>query len=312
MIDRVHPLGLGRLLRVGARDVSEYTGMVLGLFLVQLIVAMGAALVMAFVLIQAFGGRPLFDDAVDGDLVAWLEILRDHQAVFQAVGGIAIGAVLAWAVLSWFLHGGVLAVFTERPRGRRETARCFGAGGAATFLVYARLALWSLFLDVLVSLTILGVGLDYLSDRMTNALTVRELIGPLVLALGPAALYHLVASTVIDLARAELTLRRPTHERLGATRALFRAIGFVIRRPLAIGHVLLYWLAFVGLSLVFVWMAHGRAMLGTSGALALFALRQGLALCRFALKLGVIAGQVELTSIRPPPPRAVATVDETP
>ena len=94
MIDRLHPLGLGRLLRVGARDVSQYTGMVLALFLVQAIVAMGAALVVAMVLMQAFAGRPVFDEAVDGDLVAWLEVLRDHRAVFQAVGGVAIGAVL--------------------------------------------------------------------------------------------------------------------------------------------------------------------------------------------------------------------------
>ncbi len=307
---RTHPFSLARLLRAGARDVSTYTGMVLGLFVVQLLVAMGAGLVVALIMIKAFAGRPIFDEAVDGDLVAWLEILRDHQLVIEAIGAIAIGAALAWVAIGWFLTGGALAVLTERPRGRRETARCFGAGGAATFLVYLRLGLWSFAIGFVPALTLLLIGLPHLAAAMEHALTVRELIVPTVIALAPAALYHLVLSTAADLARAELTLRRPTHDRLGATRALFRALGFVLRRPVVLVHVALYWLAFVGLSLIFVWMAHGRPMLGTSGALALLALRSGLALCRFALKIGVLAGQVEVTAIRPPPPRAVATADE--
>lgn len=310
MTGHVHPLRLGGLIRAGGRDVSEYTGMVLALFLVQMIVAWGAWFVIARVLVTAFAGRPMFDDAVDGDLVAWLEVLHDHRAVFEAVGAIAASAALAWVTISWFLVGGVLAVFTERPRGRRDTARCFGAGGASTFLVYARLAIWSLLLDLFPTLIILGVGLDYFNDKFEYAMTIRELIVPLVVALAPAALYHAVVSTAVDLARAELTLRRPTHERLGATRAMFRALGFVARRPVAIGYLLLYWLAFVALSLAFVWMAQGRAMLGASGAMALLALREGLALCRHAFKLAVLAGQVELTATRPPPPRAVATTDE--
>lgn len=304
------PLRLGGMVKAGARDLSEYTGMVLALFLVQVIVASGAWVVVAQILIAAFAHRPIFDDAVDGDLVAWLEVLREHRAVFEAIGLIGVGTALAWVTISWFLTGGVLAVLTERPRGRRETARSFGAGGASTFLVYLRLGIWSFFLDLLPTMFILSFGLDYLGGKLEYALTVRELVWPLVLALGPAALYHAVVSTAVDLARAELTLRRPTHERLGATRALFRAIGFLVRRPVAIAHVLLYWAAFVGITVAFMWMAHGRAMLGTSGAMALFALRLGVALCRFALKIGVLAGQVELTATRPPPPRAVATVDE--
>ena len=304
------PLRLRGLLRAGARDLSDYTGMVLGLFLVQVIVAWGAWVVIAGVLISAFAGRPMFDDAVDGDLMSWLELLRQHRAVFEAVGAIAIGAAVAWVTISWFLVGGVLAVLTERPRGRRETARCFGAGGASTFLVFARLGLWSLVLDVLPSVVLLGFGLDYFWQRLEYALTVRELIVPLIIAFGPAAIHHAFVSTAVDLARAELTLRRPTHERLGATRALVRAFGFVLRRPVALGHVLLYWTAWLALTLLFVWMAQGRSMLGTGGAMALLALRLGLALCRFAIKIGVVAGQVELTATRPPPPRAVATVDE--
>ena len=124
-----HPLRLGGMVRAGGRDLSEYTGMVLALFLVQVIVTAGVWIVIARVLISAFAGRPVFDDAVDGDLVAWLEVVRDHREVFQAIGWIVVGAAIAWATISWFLVGGVLAVLTERPRGRRETARCTGALG---------------------------------------------------------------------------------------------------------------------------------------------------------------------------------------
>jgi hypothetical protein len=44
-------------------------------------------------------------------------------------------------------------------------------------------------------------------------------------------------------------------------------------------------------------------MLGTSGAIALFIVRQGVVMLRLALKVALIGGQVELGVTRPPPPR---------
>jgi hypothetical protein len=133
-----------------------------------------------------------------------------------------------------------------------------------------------------------------------------EVVRALIVGLLPAALLHVVVSTIIDYARAELVLRRPTHESLGAVRATIRATGYVFRRPVAIGHVLLYWLVFIAISVGFAWVAHDHAMLGTWGAFALFALRQGVVLLRLAARVAVMAGQVELTATRPPPPREVA------
>lgn len=304
------PMRLGGLARSGVRGISEYTGMVLGVFLVQLIAAWGAGLVVLQILAAAFSDRPIFDDAVDGDAVSLLVVLAEAPRVFEAVKWVVLGAVAMWMVWSWFLTGGVLAVLTERPRGRLATARCFGAGGATTFLVFGRLGLISIVLHLPV-LFVFGLGAGYLADQLAVAVSFGELVGPLVLALAPAALLHGFVSTAIDYARAELTLRRPTHETLGATRATIRAIGFMFRRPVALGHVLLYWALFVGVSLAFAWLAYGHAMLGTSGALAVFAIRQGQALLRSALKVAVIAGQVELTATRPPPPRIIATVAAT-
>ena len=304
------PVTLRRMLRAGVRGVSEYTGMVLALFVVQILVSWGAGLIMALILMRSFGDKPLFDDAVDGDLAALLEILRGGGQVFGAIAFVGVGAVLTWVVLRWFLAGGVLAVFTEQPRGRRETARCFGAGAVSYFLVFARLGLISFALNV-PALMALSAGLEWATGRFEHALTMTEVIVPLVLGLLPAALLHVVASTIIDYARAELVLRRPDHESLGAVRTTMRAAGFVVRRPLALGHVLVYWAIFIAVSLGFAWLSHGHAMLGTSGALSLLAIREGLSLLRSALAIGVTAGQVELTATRPPPPREIVPVVET-
>lgn len=301
--------GLAALIRGGVRAVSQYTGMLLALFVVHLLVAWGAGFIIVQILSEAFAHRPIFDEAVDGDLIALLEILSNSEAVLYSIRWVAFGAVIAWAIISWFLAGGVLAVFTERPRGRTDTARCFGAGGANNFLVFARLALISAFYHIPVVI-VFFVGVDHVFAKLEHALTVGEMIVPLVVGLLPAAFLHVVVSTIIDYARAEIVLRRPTHESLGAMRAAYRATGYVFRRPVALLHVVVYWLFFVCVSLAFAWLAHGRAMLGFGGALALLALRQGVALLRLGARIAVIAGQVDLTATRPPPPREVPPAAE--
>ena len=55
-----------------------------------------------------------------------------------------LAAVLLWQLASWFLVGGLYGVLAQLPEGRRDTARCFGAAGTATYLKYARLALCAL------------------------------------------------------------------------------------------------------------------------------------------------------------------------
>jgi hypothetical protein len=296
---------LADMVRAGARATSQYTGTVFAVFAIQFVAAWSAGLVVLLQLDGAFADKPLFDDAVDGDLVALLTILRAAPDVIASIVWVVIGAVAMWSAWSWYLTGGVLAVFTERPLGRADTARCFGAGGAATFFVFARLAVLSTVLQLPAILALL-VGVGYLSDRIATAVEVSELYGPLLLGLGPAIVLHVVASTITDYARAELTLRRPTNGNLGAVWAVVRAAGYLARRPVALAHVGAYWLAVIAVWLVFVWLTHDHPMYGTGGALALFAIRQIATLVRTALKLGLLAGQVELTATRPPPPRTVS------
>lgn len=304
MSARRERVGLGAMARGGGRTASHYTGTVLAVFVTQWLIASAAGLAIMQVLESVFAKRPRFDEAVGGDLVALFECIRHAPIAFMASFWIGLGAVLLWIVASWFLTGGVYAVAHERPEGKRETAKAFGAGGATTFLVYVRLAAISLALHLIVVVALL-LGLGAAAPRIAHALTLGGLLLPLAMGLLPAVVLALYFWTAIDYARAELTVRRPTHEELGAFRALVRALVFVARRPVALGHAALGWLAFLVLSLGYMWAAQGHAMLGTGGAIALFVIRSGLSLVRFSVKFAVMGGQIELTETRPPPARRV-------
>jgi hypothetical protein len=295
-------LGLPQLLRAGARAVSQYTGTLFGLYLVQLVMVSGLTLVIWQILATRFAERPLFDEGVDGDLAALIEALRGAGATLQAISLVGVGAIILYCVLSWFLAGGLIAVLAERPTGRRETARVFGAGGAGHFLAFVRLGAISIVLHVLV-LFIAMIGLGVVYPRIETALTLREVLIALMVGLTPAFLLLVVVWTVLDHARVELVLRRPSHPRLGATIAFLRACAYVFQRPLALAHVGVWVAAFLAVSFVYTWLSSGAAMLGTSGAIALFIVRQGVVMLRLALKVALVGGQVELGVTRPPPPR---------
>lgn len=288
-------MSLGRLIRAGARALADYTGTFLALYAVQALIALAAGAAIA----RSFGGwfehRPLFDEGVDGDLIALIEALRDAPGLITAISSIAFGAILLWLAASWFLAGGLYAVLADRPHGRRETARTFGAGGASTFFVFLRLGVISLALHGLV-LTVATIGLGVVFPTLERALTLGEALGALAAGLAPALLLLIVVWTVIDYARIDLVLQRRAEAPRGAVFAFARAVAFVVRSPIALGHALVWAAVWIGVSLLYVWASHGAAMLGTSGAIALLIVRQGLALVRMAAKVMLAGGQVELVS----------------
>lgn len=294
-------LGLLDLVRIGARAVSRYTGMVLALWVTQALVTGAAIVGIAQTLAAALADRPLLDDAVDGDLVALLELMSALPELLWASIWTIVAIVLLWVVASWFLAGGVIAVLGERPEGRAATARCFGAGGANTFLAYVALGLYA-WLGYMPAIIAFGMGADWAASRIEFALTLPEVALSLGLGLAPGLLLWVVAGTVVDFARVELAARRGSHE-LGALAAYARAWLFVLARPLALVHALLGWAFWIGITLLYLWLAHGRAMLGTGGALTLLMIRQGVSLARMVIKVGVVAGQVGLGDERMPPPR---------
>jgi hypothetical protein len=296
-------LTLGDLAGSGSRAIKRYTGTLLAVFVVQTIVAVGSMMAMAVVLAQVFAHLPMWDDAVDGDLVSLITCVKIAHANLLACIGIAFGALLLWQFASWFLVGGVYGVFAKRPEGRGDTARTFGASGAGTYLAYARLALCA-FPGWLLVLFVFAICSGAISTRVEHALVALDLVGPLALALGPALLLIHFLTTVVDYARVELTLRHDSHEP-GVVVTYLRTVAFVIKHPLALVHSGLGWLAFAVITLGYAYLAHGRPMYGATGAIALFVIRSGVALARMALRFGVLAGQVDLGGSRALPPRRV-------
>jgi hypothetical protein len=294
-------LGLGELLGAGMRAVSRYTGTVFAVFVVQSLVATACMFAVALVLAQAFSHLPMFDEAVDGSFVAAVWCLRHGGDIFLAVGGLLAGAVLLWQLASWFLVGGLYGVLGQRPDGRGDTARCFGASGATTYLKYARLAVCSV-PGYLVVVFLFRTGMSLVGPRIEHALTLPQLLGPVALAALPSLLLLHVLWTVSDYARVELTLRNDTHDP-GVLRAYLHAFAYVIRRPLTLLHAGLGWVLFLLVTAAYAYLAQGHPMYGVEGAITLFFVRQGVALLRMAIKVGILAGQVELGRTRPLPPR---------
>lgn len=293
------PAPLVPLLAAGWTALARYTGTLLALFAAQLVLAAATLFSAAHVLASAFARLPYFDRAVDGDLAAWVYLAKNHREVLAATGWLGLGGVVAWLAASWFLAGGALGVLAERPDGRANTARAFGAGGASGFLPLLRLSLLTLPSYLLVSIA-LGVGLDAVAPRLEYALSLSQLLGYLVLGATPALLLLHLAWTITDYARAELVLRRDSHD-LSAWAAYGRAISFVLRRPRTLLHSALGWLAIGGVAIAYAVAAHGHPMAGTNGALALFVVRQGVVLAQLAIRFAVQGGQVALVRQRPAP-----------
>jgi hypothetical protein len=296
-------LGLGDLLAAGTRAVSKYTGTLLAVFVVQSLIATGCMLAVALVLAQTFSRLPMFDEAVDGSIVAAVWCIRYGRSAFLAVASLVLGAVLLWGLASWFLVGGLCGVFAHRPEGRGDTARCFGASGAATYLPYVRLGLCAL-PGYLVALFLLTIGLGVALPRIEYALTLPQLFGPLVLAVLPSLLLVHYLGTVSAYARVELALRHDTHDP-GVVRTYLHSLAYVIRRPLTLLHAGLGWLLFLLVTAAYAYLAQGHPMYGAGGAITLFFVRQGVSLLRMAIQVGILAGQVELGRTRPLPPRRV-------
>lgn len=301
-------IGLGDMLSAGVRSLSRYTGTLLSVFVVQTLVATACMFAMALVLSQAFSHLPIFDEGVDGDLVSLVESYLYARPSFAAIFGIMFGAILLWELASWFVVGGLYGVLAQRPEGRSETARCFGASGASTYLAYARLSLCSL-PAIAVVLFALSTGLGLAMARIEHALSVWDLLGPLFVGLLPGMLLLHVAWTITDYARVELTLRQDTHEP-GVIATYLRSVSYVLRRPVTLAHGAIGWLCAVLVTMAYMWLAAGHPMYGAEGAVILWVSRQCVSLLRTAIRVGVLAGQVELGRTRPHPPRRVeAKVD---
>ena len=268
----IAPVGLGGMLRAGAAAVRRYTGTVLVLYAAQALVMLAMLAGVAVVLAGAFDDRPLFDSAVDGDLVSLIECLRGAPHVLAASAGVVIALVLLWGVASWLLTGGLLAVLVTQPDGRAATARTFGAGAVDTFLAFLRLGVLSLGMHAALLLPVLGFSFAAMIARLSVALSDADLAWALIIGVVPPLLVRLVLATFAELARADLVARQGRGG-LSVARAYGRAIRLVLRRPVVVLHAALLGLASVGVLVLLAWAVAGHALLGAGGALTLLALR---------------------------------------
>jgi len=296
-------LGFRDLLVAMPRALGRYTGTLLAVFVVQTLVALVCMSAVAVVLARTFGKLPMWDEAVDGDLVALIYCLRHGEAALLASGGIVFGAVMLWQFVSWFVSGGIYGVLANRPEGRGETARAFGASGASTFLAYFRLSLCSL-PGLMLVLFVFGACTGFVITRIEYALTIPQLVGALAISLVPALVLFHVLWTISDYARVELTLRGESHEP-SVLMTYLRSIAYVLKRPITLAHAGVGWIAFFLVTIGYIYLAQGHPMYGAEGAVTLFVIRQGVALARTAIRVGVMAGQIELGKTRALPPRRV-------
>ena len=291
--------GVRSLLHAGARALREHWQLFASLYLIQLLASAGAAWIMARILAGAWSHGPLLERAQAGDVPALVFMLRSTPEVFVAMFWVAAGAIAAHGVLSWYLAGGLNAVLltshSVRVRDRRGAMRRFGAGGAVTFLAYARLALLSLVAWLLIALIAAG-GVYLLRERIEHALTPGQLLNALLPALAlPAALcwLHVTATAYarIDLSQRALTPYAP-EMRLSAARSLLGAYRLALTHRQLLLHVLLYALWFAAVSALYAGVTVGRPWTGAAGALGLLVLRQAAALLRGAGAFILAGGQV--------------------
>lgn len=294
-------LKLRDMLAAGPRTVSRYTGTMLAVHAVLMIVAVGCIAAIAVVLAGTFAHLPMWDDAVDGDVVAMVECVRYAAATFWAIAGVAFGALVLWQLVSWFVVGGVLGVLAHEPQGRREVARVFGASGAANYFAFARLAIVQLPAYALVLFAFV-TGLGLVSQPIEQALTIPDLLGPIALGALPGLLLLHLFWTVTDYVRVEIALRGDSHAP-GVVVMYLRTIVFVLKHPVTLVHGLVGWLVWIGVTVAYAWIASGHAMYGAEGAVTIFVARQCVAMLRTAVRIGVIGGQLQMGKTRPRPLR---------
>lgn len=278
---------LGYMITGGARALTRYKGLFITLYLVQLVIAGLATWTASIMLATVFAQRPVFDQAVAGDLAALIFVTTDEPYIFISIAWLALAAVFGYAIVSWYLIGGLNAVLIQAPDKRGEVVKHFGAGGARTFYAYARLFLLSL-LPYAVIAGVFLFGLSRAAGELAYGLDFGDIAAALVPKLAPAFLLLLIHLVALDYARIELSRTIG----LASRHAFLRGYKAVLTdwRPLA--HVLAY-IAFFGLvSTVYVYATLGHAMAGAFGAVALFFIRQLFLIIRYLGKMTCAAGQV--------------------
>lgn len=294
--------------------------LVLGLWLLNLLAALPAALVMAD-MIEGSIGASLFDEkmAKGFDTDWWAEFSAEHDdALAQTFGPAVIGAGavygnleawwsgrlfsdgpvpllalgVAFAVVWTFLLGGILDALSRSGAGSERPARGFSGFAAAAGRTFGRFLQLALAAGVLYFLIYrLARWLFRAIDRSSRDVTVEQTVFFKVVAVTALAvlLLHLVR-IVFDFAKIAVFA-----DDVSAPRALLRGLGFVVSRP---GTVLAVYLGLgaIGLALValYAWTAPGAGQSGVVTVALAFLFSQLYLAARLALRLALLSAELHL------------------
>ena len=263
-----------RLIAGGLAGLRRHFRLAAALLGLQLAVAAG----FGWVVFQSFrivlGDRPIFRQAVDGDLAAAVLALRGHWDVLVPliVGGVVLA--VAYGAISFPLAAGLIGRFRDQG---------FAATAARRGLAFFRLWLWAL----VPSLITLGAAFQGGSMAGGDMFAMATRPWAVVLAALPGLVGYALIAVSVDLARVALV----DEPRLGAGRAFLRGMRRAFGWPALhyLGYALLWW----GVSLAYVWGTLDAAL----GAGALFLIRQAVIAVRWLLRFATTAGQVAWTPL---------------
>jgi hypothetical protein len=265
------------MLAEGLRRVRAERRAVATVFLLELGASLIFTLAVARTFSMIYGERPLFGRGVAGDDVALALALGIKMPALSAILATAAALLVAWKLASFYLSAGLTGALAGRG---------FAATAAARFGGFVRLSLWSL-LPYAAAVTLGFAGIRVVDLRLEDLKAWDTLLGLPAAGLAPALLVWLVTSLGVDLGRALLVLGGG-----GSARALGRGLLRAVTRPRLLGHYLLYLLAWVAISALFVAVTLGRDLPGAAGAWLLFLLRQATAGGRFLARATAIGGQI--------------------
>lgn len=281
------------MLRAGGRLVRRHPGIVAVVYAVQLAVSALAGIVAASAIAGATALWPATDAALAGDVALLAHLIDDNQGAVGALLWTLLAVALGWAMVSWFLTGGFLALAVSDG----GDVRAFGAGGAATFGRFARVALWSI-APYGAALLALAIGAGAAVARAGDAMTTGALVGAALPPLVPGLVLLAIARAAADYARASLAVDGS----LAAWRAMLRGFRLTFTRRRVAGHFALYYTVVIGVAAVYLAATWGRPMAGAAGFAALLALRQAMSVVHYLAKVALLAGQATLVATATDPP----------
>ncbi|RMH37891.1 MAG: hypothetical protein D6689_20530 [Deltaproteobacteria bacterium] len=277
---------LAALIAGGARDVARIWRVVAALYAVQVAAACAIGFATAMVVAHTAGVYPAVAAAARGDAYAALQVARTVGPALAGVVWAAVGVAALYLAASWFAIGGLICALAGRDAA--GAAARFGTGGARAFGPLARLWLWSLVPYAVAAAAIAAGAIPPLVEPSAQPLAAIVLRAALRALPGAAA--WLIVRAAADAARVRLALAPTT----AAWRALAGGFAAVIRRPVAIAHLLLMQLVGAAALVAYIAATGGTSWTAAGGAIALFAARQAVSALRFAARATTLAGQLRL------------------